>query len=129
MKKAIVFAGLALALSFNAATAATITNNKSVKELRGEYGTNTPLAVAIVKGDVETVKKFIEYGADVNEQSSGLTPLMLAARYNQVDIIKLLLEAGARVKETDGKGYTALKYAQLSNAAEAITVLKQALAA
>ena len=39
-------------------------------------------------------------------------------------IIKLLLAAGANVSDKNDKGFTALKYAQLSNANEAVAVLK-----
>lgn len=89
------------------------------------YG-NTPLCTTILKGDLETVKKFIEYGADVNESSNGMTPLMFAARYNKVAIVKLLLEKGANKGVKDEKGNTAVKYAELSNSAEVVTLLKQA---
>mgnify|MGYP006191513899 CR=1 FL=1 len=53
-----------------------------------------------------------------------MTPLMIAARYNRVEIIKLLIASGARTYEKNEKGYTALKYAELSNASEAIALLK-----
>jgi ankyrin repeat protein len=109
-----------LASNFNATP-----NFGFAKEYK-EYKDATPLAVAIVKGDLETVKKFIEYGADINQKSNGMTPLMIAARYNQVDIIKLLLDKGANYKIMDDKGLTALKYAQLSNATQATAMLIQA---
>ena len=81
--------------------------------------------MAIVKGDIDTVKKMIELGSDVNQRSEGMTPLMYAARYNRVDIMKVLIEKGAKVDTRDGKGYSALKYAKLSNAKEAIALLKK----
>ncbi|WP_317163834.1 ankyrin repeat domain-containing protein [Flavobacterium phycosphaerae] len=87
---------------------------------------NSPLCTAIYKGDLTTVKKFVEYGADVNEESNGMTPLMFAARYNKVDIIKYLLEKGAKKEVKDERGYTALKYAEFSNSQEALAILKQA---
>lgn len=128
MKKAIIYLSFALvALFSNTAVANASTVSKF--GLVTEYKNATPLAVAIVKGDIETVKKFIEYGADVNEKSNGLSPLMIAARYNQVDILNLLLEKGAKLKDTDEKGLTALKYAQMSKADGAVAVLKKALEA
>ena len=81
---------------------------------------------AIVKGDLATVKKFVEYGSDVNELSNGLTPLMLAARYNKVEILKFLMEKGADKKIKDERGNTALNYAEFSKAQEALEFLKQA---
>ena len=106
------------------ANATEVVKPAFAKELR----TATPLATAIAKGDVETVKKFIEYGADVNEKSNGMTPLMIAARYNQVEIIKVLLDKGANLKLTDDKGLSALRYAELSNATQAADTLRLAKA-
>lgn len=136
MKKSIIYLSFVLtALFSNAAIAGTGTptspeakSSVRVLGISGVSGKASPLAVAIAKGDVETVKKFVSYGIDINEKSNNMTPLMLAARYNKVEIINLLLENGANVKTTNSKGFTALKYAQLSNAAEAVTVLTQAAA-
>ncbi|WP_299441706.1 ankyrin repeat domain-containing protein [uncultured Aquimarina sp.] len=85
----------------------------------------SPFCMAIVKGDLDTVKKMIELGSDVNEMSDGKTPLMYAARYNRVDIIKLLVKKGANIKARDRKGNTAMKFAKLSNAKEAIALLEE----
>ena len=122
MKKTIITLSLALVAFGNVAMASTTaaTNTSIVTIYRGA----TPLANAICKGDIDAVKKFLDYGADVNEKSNGLTPLMLAARYNQADIIKLLIEKGANLKLTDDKGLTALKHAERSNATLAIEALK-----
>ncbi|AWH86253.1 ankyrin repeat domain-containing protein [Flavobacterium album] len=126
MKKAIIYLGLALVTFSNAAIASTVETTSNKFELVRTYVTTTPLGVAISKGDVDAVKKFIEYGASVDELSNGMTPLMIAARYNNVEIIKMLLEKGANVKVKCEKGFTALKYAQLSNAGEAVELLKAA---
>jgi len=67
----------------------------------------------------------IELGSDVNQKSLGMTPLMYAARYNRVEIMKLLIDEGANVKTRDKKGYTAMKFAELSNAKEAVALLKE----
>lgn len=127
MKKTIIYFSLALLAFTNVTLASQASAGVSKFELVTEYGNNTPLAVAIMKGDTDTVKKFIEYGADVDEKSNGMTPLMVAARYNRVDIIALLLEKGANVKTVNEKGLTALKYAQASKAAEAEALIKKAL--
>ena len=124
MKKSIIFAGLALVAFANVSLASNV--SKITTSTQVVVNTNTPLCTAIFKGDLATVKKFIEYGADVNEMSNGLTPLMFAARYNKVDILKYLLENGADKTIKDDKGKTALKYAELSNSTEALNFLKQA---
>jgi ankyrin repeat protein len=122
--QSLMLAGIALI----AVSQTTLAANAPVVKVGNEltnYG-NTPLCTAILKGDVETVKKFIEYGADVNEMSNGMTPLMFAARYNKVAIVKFLLEKGADKAVKDEKGNTAIKYAELSNSQDVLTLLKQA---
>ena len=126
MKKTIIFAGLALvafanvSLASNVATMATLTPTEVVTN------GNNPLCNAIVKGDFEAVKKFVEYGADVNEVSNGMTPLMFAARYNKVDIVKFLLEKGADRDRKDDRGNTARKYAEISKSDAVLALLKEA---
>ena len=124
MKKTIIILGLALVAFTDVAVASTISTFTTSKEIVN-YN-NTPLCNAIIKGDIATVKKFVEYGSDVNEMSNGLTPLMLAARYNKVDILKYLLEKGADKQIKDERGNTALKYAEFSKSQEAMDFLKQA---
>lgn len=82
---------------------------------------------AIIKGDIETVKKLIELGEDVNKKSLGMTPSHFAARYNKPEILQLLINNGANLKTRCDKGYTVKKYAELSNAMDALEVLKSAM--
>ncbi len=123
MKKTVIYLS-AVVFAFSTSSFSNNFEGKSTANINALYVKNTPLCIAIQKGELDFVKKLIEYGADVNEKSFGMTPLMIAARYNKVEIIKLLLEHGARQYEKDDKGYTALKYAQLSNAKEAEVLLK-----
>jgi ankyrin repeat protein len=125
MKKSIVYLGLALIAFTNVSVASTSTSFSNEKQEFLQYNNPSPLGIAISKGDIESVKKFIEYGIDVNEKSNGLSPLMVAARYNKVDIMKILIANGARIDAKDENGFTALKYAELSNAKEAFLFLKQ----
>ncbi|WP_337965839.1 ankyrin repeat domain-containing protein [uncultured Flavobacterium sp.] len=123
MKKSVIILGVALVAFANVSMAANHTPAvKNTVEFRTYFV--SPLNVAVSKGDVEIVKKFIEYGADVNQISEDMSPLMVAARYNKVEILKVLLASGARPSDKNDKGYTALKYAQLSNATDAIAILK-----
>ena len=123
MKKSVIYLGLALVTFGNVAMASNeVKTVKNPVELTG-YTAN-PLNVAISKGDIVAVKKFIEYGADVNLMSEDLTPLMTAARYNKFEIIKVLLASGAKPTTKNESGFTALRYAELSNASESIALLK-----
>ena len=124
MKKSIVYLGVALLAIGNVAIASNLENGKSEKLTITLNKTTTPICQAISKGDIETVKKMLEFGTDVNQQSNGMTPLMYAARYNKVEIVKLLLENGAKTNLKDQKGFTALRHAELSSAKESIEVLK-----
>ncbi|MDT7829706.1 ankyrin repeat domain-containing protein [Pricia sp. S334] len=83
--------------------------------------------MAIVEGDYVTVKRMIELGEDVNRKSLGMTPAMFAARYNKVDILELLIEKGADLNIRSNNGFSVKKYAELSNAVDALVILDTAL--
>ena len=123
MKKSVIYLSLAV-LAFSTSSFAANFKVGLTSQTVALYAKNTPLCIAIQKGEIDLVKKLIEYGADVNEKSFGMTPLMVAARYNKVEIIKILLESGAKQNEKDEKGFTALRYAQLSYSKEAESFLK-----
>jgi len=124
MKKSIIYFGLAV-MAFTSVSFASNGNPlKNNKAHYNNYSSTTPLCVAISKGDNQTAKKLIEYGASFTEKSNGMTPLMVAARYNNSEIVSYLLAKGVDTKEKDEKGFTALKYAEMSNAKEAAALLK-----
>ncbi|RZJ66134.1 MAG: ankyrin repeat domain-containing protein [Flavobacterium sp.] len=125
MKKSIVYLGIALVSFINVSMANETTTSVSSAKIENVYG-NTPLCVAISKGDLEVVKKFVEYGADINEKSNGMTPLMIAARYNNVQITEYLLSKGAKADEKSENGFTALRWAEASGAKEVAAVLAKA---
>jgi len=125
MKKSIVYLGIAV-LAFSNVALASETSSVSNTSITANYVDATPLGIAISKGEVDIVKKFVEYGADVNEKSNGMTPLMLAARYNNTEILEFLLSKGASLKTKNENGFTALKFAEMSNAKEAVAFLKEA---
>ncbi|HMC00968.1 MAG TPA: ankyrin repeat domain-containing protein, partial [Flavobacteriaceae bacterium] len=68
-----------------------------------------------------------DLGTDINDKSNGMTPAMYAAKFNRVEILELLIENGANLKARSDQGWTAKKYAELSNAKEAKTVIENAL--
>ena len=82
---------------------------------------------AILEGDYDTVKRMIELGEDVNQKSLGMTPAIFAARYNKAEILELLIENGANLKIKSDKGFTVKKYAELSNADDALAVIEAAM--
>lgn len=124
MRKTVLIIAVAMGLTapFSYATNRTFTSNYS-EEVKSTSEVS-PFCMSIVKGDLDTVKKLVELGADVNEVSLGLTPAMYAAKYNKVEILKFLVENGADLKRRSDKGFTARRYAQLSNAQEALEYLK-----
>jgi ankyrin repeat protein len=127
MKKTIIYLGITLMAFSSLSFASNINDIGNQKTLNIFNVSPTPLVVAISKGEIETVKQFIENGTKVNKKLNGLTPLMYAARYNKVEIIQYLLQKGADRDIKDSQGFTALNYAELSNAYEAIAVLKSSL--
>lgn len=86
-----------------------------------------PFCKAIMEGDIDTVKRLIELGADLNKKSMGLTPAIFAARYNKAAILELLIENGADLRIRSDRGYTIKKYAELAHAEDAIRVLDKAM--
>ncbi|REH01598.1 ankyrin repeat domain-containing protein [Flavobacterium aquicola] len=126
MKKSIIYLGVALIAATSVLSASNLPSSSNASyEAIPSSEIVSPLSIAIWKGDLNSVKKFVEYGTDVSEKSNGMTPLMVAARYNKVEIIKFLLSKGADAKTKNEYGLIALKYAELSNAREAIELLKQ----
>ena len=124
MKKTIVYLGVALVAFSNLSLASNVNSLSNDKITVSVYDGVSPLCIAISKGDLDGIKKLVEYGTDVNEKSNGMTPLMFAARYNKVEILKFLVSKGAKINEKDSKGFTALKYAEQSNAFDAVQYLK-----
>lgn len=127
MKKSIIL-GLAMVAFSNVAMAnqtfSTALNAPSISSILLPGA--TPLCNAISKGELDFVKKMVEYGADVNEKSNGMTPLMVAARYNQVEIAKYLLSKGASTKDKSENGFTAQKWAEATGNKEIASLIAKA---
>ena len=128
MKKSVIITAIALCFSI-VVTANAKTNTEDITNTNVEFVFKVnSFCVSIAKGDLETVQKLIERGADVNEKSNGMTPAMYAAKFNRTDILKLLIANGANLKVKSAKKMTALKYAELHGATDAAAILKEAIA-
>lgn len=128
MKKSIVTFVLAMTtLVVSAAVEPTTSTSKNSasKELVLKSELN-PFCKAIVLGKIDLVKEMIALGEDVNEKSLGKTPAMYAARFNKTAILELLINEGADLSlKSDKEKFTAEKFAELSNAKEALAILEE----
>ncbi len=125
MKKTVIILGAILVFA-NASNASNASN--SVLRIKNQvefssYG-KSPLHLAISKGDIEAVKKFVMYGTNINKMVNNMTPLMVAARFNQCEIIKILLANGADLSIENSHSFTPLDYAEYAKATESIVILK-----
>ena len=59
-------------------------------------------------GDIDSVKRFIDEGIDVNEQEDGWTPLHYAAYGGHKEVVALLIDKGANVNARNYWGRTPL---------------------
>lgn len=126
MKKTITIAVMGIALVTSSIQAKTILNNPTEKTvtLAKPYGLSS-FCNAIMKGDIGAVKSMIALGEDVNSKSLGMTPAIFAARYNKAEILKVLIANGADLRIKCDKGMSIKKYAELSNAQEALEVINE----
>lgn len=79
------------------------------------------IALFIKRGDLETVKSFIEAGYDVNSSEKGdfgSSLLHNAIRYGQMEIFSYLIEQGADVDFIDAVGWTPLMEAIIDSKPE-----------
>ena len=71
-------------------------------------GEISDLFEAIEAGDLESMRKFIRQGCDVEEISDerwGMTPLLVAAELRNADAMKILLDAGADPNSEGESGF------------------------
>lgn len=84
----------------------------------------TPLMLAALKGQRDTVEKLIELAADINKP--GWTPLHYAATTGQVEILRLLLEHDAYIDAESPNGSTPLMMAAMYGTPAVVKVLLEA---
>ena len=126
MKKTIIISAIALCVSVVTVHATTDNSNVDNYNVETVFKVNS-FCISIAKGDIETVKKLLSIGEDVNQKSDGMTPLMYAAKYNRTEILELLIERGADLKAKSDKEMTALKFAEIHGAKDAYEILENAL--
>ena len=125
MKKTVLIVATAIMLMATASIEANdikkVNNDLEVVTIwKGELNS---FCKAILKGDIDTVKKLINLGEDVNKKSLGMTPAIFAARYNKAKILELLINEGANLRLRCDKGWSIEKHAKLSNAGAVLAVL------
>jgi len=87
-------------------------------------GCSSALVKASGNGDIETVNKLLNQGADIEEKTNRrYTPLSAAAVNGKLEMVKLLLDRGADVNSQNSFGFTALHCAALENQTDAIKLL------
>ena len=86
---------------------------------------DSPVADAAQRGDLDTVRVLLRSGADVNAaQNSGMSALHWAAQQNDAPVIEILLYAGANTEATTRLGgYTPLHLAGRAGNALALDAL------
>ena len=128
MKNLFLAAALVVGLAVNAnpITTDSTSDNLTIATVVTEADS---FCMLIKQGNFEAVKGMIEAGVNVNKKSLGMTPLMYAARQNRVEILKLLIANGADLKTKSKNGYTALKYAKMSKAHDAVQIISDELLA
>jgi len=126
MRKSVIAFGILFSVAFTSVQANVNPNNNNLRSITATTKNVAPISLAVAQNDYSTVKRFLELGSDVEakDKTMRMTPIMYAARYNNVALIKLLVANGANAEETSKLGLTALEYAKLSNASDAISFLE-----
>jgi ankyrin repeat protein len=147
MKKYFFLFGLLVSLAGTAAAQApnkdlfkaVMKNDASAVEalLKGGADPNAPIEVmpgfktsflitAATNGNLDIVKKLVQYKAQVNtKDASQETALMAAAAKGDKAMVEFLLANGADAKTADGQGNTALTSAKASGNKEVISLIEQ----
>ncbi|MCX7758309.1 MAG: ankyrin repeat domain-containing protein [bacterium] len=75
---------------------------KNIIDQKDKYG-NSPLKLAIQKGNKDIVELLLNNGSDINLRDNflGFTPIMTAAFNNKKEIVKLLYSKGANLYDRD----------------------------
>ena len=83
------------------------------------------LSLAARKGHIETAKKLMEVGCNINSVTDGYTPLMTSAFHGSLEGVEFLLKSGADVN-AEVNGETALKIAKRLRRTKIARLLQEA---
>ncbi len=82
------------------------------RPIQEETMPNRGLIEAAEKGDLETLKRLIKAGVDLNQQDErGRTAALAATHARQTEAVRLLIEAGADINQRDQRSDNVLLYA------------------
>jgi len=89
---------------------------------------HSPLLLASMSGDLETVSLLLARGAHANPRAnaSGDSPLSEAITFGRTDIVRALIRAGAKTDLVERTGVNLLHWATITNRAEVIPELARA---
>lgn len=93
----------------------------------GTHKKQSPLHIAVAKGDLATVELLLKKGAKINiksEHNNNRTELLVALSKGHLTIADLLLEHDADVQAKSDNGFTAMHYAASIGATDFIKKLK-----
>jgi uncharacterized protein len=85
---------------------------KGFKKMVGINDDGMNIWIACSDGNIEQVKKYLEYMAVDSKDENGYTPLHAAASYNHLELIRLLAEHQANLNIQDIDGDTPLHVSQ-----------------
>jgi ankyrin repeat protein len=103
-----------------------LTASGSINECIGVEGGKkyNYLAISIKLKSMESLRYFIEKGANIEGVCADKTPLMYAAKYGQLEMAKYLIKKGADVN-AKYKGKTALSFARQYHHPDLVMFLKE----
>ncbi|WP_147676130.1 ankyrin repeat domain-containing protein [Algibacter pacificus] len=128
MKKSIIISAVTLCFSLGTVHALSFDRPKQPTSKHVKQYKANPFCVSIALGDLDTVKKLLALGEDVNQFSNGMTPAMYAAKFNRTEILELLIDYGADLKVKNAKRMTAVKFAEIHGAKDAEIIIKETIA-
>lgn len=109
-----LFFGVALLLSSFLACSPRTLKLETTQSQASAQPPSESLHVAVLRGDVDAVRRHIEAGSDLNQKDAyGSTPLIVAATFGKIDAAKLLIEGGANMNLQSKEGSTPLHVAAL----------------